>query len=265
MPFDVIAFGEATPGTGTPGIAAVSGDTLYRTSGDDIYIQQKAPFVLGAMAFAASTGGKTRLKQPSLPLYYEFIKCCLQADNDPMQGFTDLLNRPLVLVPGEKLNAYVVNATDEQNMVILFVGDGKITQAMVDAAAITHLISGIADTSLTANTWSALTMTWDQDLPEGKYQVVGMKAAAYKASGPGLGAARLVFSEPEAAAWRPGVPLVIMEGDKVEIQSIARFPLAQWPNMPNIVFRHDKLPTVEMVSGIAMTDERIELALAKVA
>lgn len=265
MPFDVIGFAEATPGTGTPAIAAASGDTLYRTSGDDIYVQQKAPLLLGLLAAGAATAGRARLKQPSMPLYYEFAKSCLVENvDDPSDGFSDIKNRPLMLVPGEKLNVYLQNAADEAALIALFLGDGKITQQMLDAVSMTHIITGYADTTLTAYTWSTLTMTWDQDLPEGLYQIVGVKAAVYKAANPGIGVMRFVFSEPRAAAWRPGAPVSIMEGDKVEIQSIPKFPLAQWPNMPNIVFRHDKLPTIEMLNPMAVTDERVELALAKV-
>lgn len=265
MPFDVIAFGEATPGTGTPNIAAVAGDQLYKTAGDDITIRAQATHLLGALGFAASTGGRFRLKQPSQSLYYEFIKCCLQADNDPSEGFTNLLGRPLPLFPNEKLNASVGNATDEQDFLAAFVGNGKITQAMLDSINPTHCIVGTTPTDLVANTWTTLTMTWNQDLPVGRYAIVGMKAGLFKSSGPGLGVVRVVLSEPAGAAWRPGVPAAVIEGVNVEFQSIPDdVPFWKWPLMPEIVFPHDKLPGIEAVSGIAMTDAVIELLLQKV-
>lgn len=265
MPFDVIVFGEATPGTGTPNIAAAAGDQLYKVSGDDITIQPKATWLLGTLCFAASTGGRHRLKQPSEALYYEFIKCCLQADNDPSEGFTNLLGRPLPLFPNEKLNVSIGNATDEQDFVAAFVGNGRITQAMLDSINPTHCIVGSSDTDLVANTWTTLTMTWNQDLPKGMYAVVGMKAGFYKSSGPGLGVARLILSEPQAAAWRPGVPAAVIEADSIEFQSIPDdVPFWKWPLMGEIVFPHDKLPSIEAVSGIAMTDSVYELLLQKV-
>lgn len=265
MPFDIIGFAEAAPGTGTPNIAAALNELYYSFSGDNIKVKKQAPFLLGAFASAESTGGRIRIKQPSKPLYIELIKSCLPTDNDPVQGWNDLLNRPIALKEEEDINVAIQNATDEDALIGLILGNGKITQASLDAApSPDYILTGYADTTLTAVTWTSLTMTWDQTLPSGKYQILGMKAAVYKASAPGLALTRLVLSEAQAAPWHPGCIAAVMEGDKVEIQSLGWLPLEQWPDMKEIVFSDLKMPTIEMLSPYADTDERIELALKKV-
>lgn len=77
MPFDVIAFSEATPGTGTVGVAADSGDTLYRCSGDDIDIKPRINYLLGVLYAVESTPGYCRVKQPSHDYYIELLEAAL--------------------------------------------------------------------------------------------------------------------------------------------------------------------------------------------
>lgn len=263
MPFDLIGFGEATPGANGK-LAALLLDTLYRTSGDDIYVKPAAPLLLGIYCAGESTLGKTKLMQPSLPIDYEFTKGTLLASDDPMKGFTNLRGRPLPLVADEKLNCEVVNATDEDGITFLMMGNSKITQSVLDAVNPTHRITGYADTTVTAFTWSALTMTWNQDLPRGRYAVVGMRYAYFKSGVAMPSAARLMFKEPHSAGWRPGVIGSEAGAAHLELQETAWDPLCDWPLMQNINFPHDNLPGVEVANAEAGTDQDIELLLQKI-
>jgi len=263
MPFDIVGFGEATPGANGK-LAALLLDTLYKTSGDDIYIKPQATKLLGVFCAGESTLGKTKLMQPTLPIDYEFTKGTLLSSDDPMKGFTNLRGRPLPLIPAEKLNCEVVNATDEDGITFLMVGNAKITQAMLDNVDPTHRITGYADTTATAFTWSALTITWNQDLPAGRYAVVGMRYVYFKTSPAMPSAARLVFKEAHSAGWRPGVLGSEGAAAHLELQETPWDPMCDWPVMQNMNFPHDNLPGVEVASAEAHTDQDIELLLQKI-
>lgn len=266
MPFDVIGWAEATPGTGLVNLAAAVGDDLFRSSGDDIILKgtKASPqYLLGAFAAAVSTGDNYRFRQPSLNTDHQLQKIMLEADLDPTQGYEHLFGRPLPLVGGEKLNALIQNATDESAIIAALVGNAPITQSMLDAVRPTHSICGAGDTTLVANTWTSVAITWDQDLPSGTYAVVGMRFGYWITASPLACVARLVI--PGNNDWRPGVPGAQMEADHEEFQSITNLPFAMWPLMRKIVIEHDKMPNIECLSNAALTDENVELLLQKVA
>ncbi|MFX1476236.1 MAG: hypothetical protein ACFFCO_12275 [Promethearchaeota archaeon] len=264
MPFDIVAWAEAAPGTGTVYLAAGLGDSFYRTTGDDIFIRPEAPYCLGVLSMTTSTGGTARLRQPSLAIDYEFIKSGLTTDLDPMLGYHHMFGRPLPMIANEKCNALVTNATDEDNIVAAIFGSGKITQSALDGVNPTHRITGYSDTTVTALTWSNCPITWNQDLPEGRYAVVGLRVGVYVASRE-TAVARLTGLKGPGSNWRPGVPCALMDADHEEFQDIGWEPYVRWPLMPEISFPHDDLPDVEVLMvNTAATDENVELLLQKI-
>ena len=263
MPFDMIGFAEATPGTGLVNIAAGLNDTLYKYVNDDIVLKSGPAYLLGAFYSAVSTPDNYRFRQPSLMTDHQLIKGMLEADVDPIWGYTHLFGRPLPLVGGEKLNALSQNATDETTLIGAIVGNAPITQSMLDSVRPTHSIIGDGDTTVTANTWSAVPMTWDQDLPRGMYAIVGMKFGYYIASGPLAALARIVI--PGNTDWRPGVPGTLMGGAHCELYDASYLPCWHWPLMSKVVFPFGNTPNIEVLSNAALTDETVELLLQKVA
>lgn len=265
MPFDVIGFSEATPGTGTVFVAGAALDSLFSVSGDDINLKAapKRQYLLGVLYAAESTGARALVRQPSLQLDHEFHKCALTPDLDPTQGWAHHFARPLPLVGNEKVNALSVNATDEDTIIGLLVGNAKITQAMLDAVNPTHKITGYGDTTITANSWTQCAITWNQDLPEGTYAVVGMRAGVFLAANAWAALARLLI--PGKTEWRPGVPCAVMEADHEEYQSITYEPWVKWPKMSGIQITNKTMPNIEVLSPAAHTDENVELLLEKIA
>lgn len=266
MPFDLIGFSEGTPGTGTVGITPGAEDTLFRTSGDDLILKsnQKLYSLLGIIYAAESTGGRALVRQPGLGyagLDYEFLKCALTSDVDPIQGYEDHFGAPLPLIGDQKLNVLSVNATDEDTLIGILVGTAPISQAMLDQVRPTHKLTGYADTTLTANQWTPCTVTWQQDLPVGQYAIVGMRAGVFLAANAWTTLMRLLI--PGGTDWRPGVPAVIMEADHEEYQSITAEPWARWPVMKDIVIDENHMPNIECLSPSAITDENIQLLLQK--
>jgi len=259
MPFDVIGFSEAAPGTGTPAIAVGLNDQIYRVSGDDIFIKDRASYLLGVLYAAESTPGYAELRQPSLKVPYNFLKSADINDPDPIVGFSNLLGRPMPLKAGEKLNAHSNNATDEDTLIGLLVGDGILKG---EGLSPTHSLRGSADQTVTANSWTGVSMTWVNDLPAGEYAIVGMEYGAYIAAGFMLALARLI--QKTESTWRPGVPVTQLAGDKLTLDAIADHPYTRWPLMRDVTLKHDLMPTFEVLSPAALTDHAVVLDLVKI-
>jgi len=236
------------------------GDRLYSYNGDEITLNSDINKLLAVFVAAASTGGRARLRQPGLDIDHQFMKAMLSADNDPNQGFHDYLQTPLPLIPGAKLEALITNATDESGFIAAMVGNEPLNPLNCQP---THILTGIADTTVTALTWSQCDITWLEDLPPGTYAIVGMRAGVWITAGPEAAVARLII--PGATDWRPGVPCALMEADHEEYQSVGHEPWYKWGQLPGIQFQDTKMPSIEVFSEAAFTDENIELLLQKVA
>lgn len=258
MPFDIVAFGEATPGA-NGNLLPIAAEDLYRVSGDDIFLKSKAPYLLGVLAAGTATMARLRIRQPERT-DIDIFKTCLYTDLDPAEGYTPV--RALPLDPQSKLYVTTVNAADEVGFAALMLGSGKITRQAIDNVSPTHIITGYSDTTITAYTWSACPITWNESLPAGKYVVVGMRAGVFLAANPWTAVARL--SIPGNQLWKPGVPCTIMEADHEELQSQSYEPWQEWPFMPQIVFDDTTMPNIEVASPAAHTDENVELQLVKV-
>lgn len=259
MPFDIVAWLETQTATALSGVAAVA-DDVYRYSGDDIYVKKRAPYLGGVLQVGVTTPKYMEFRQPSLKIPYRFFKAGLSTDADHVNAFTDLLQRPLPLYEGEKLNAYVQNASAEYSAIIAWLLSGRIPLASL-AVNPTHSITGYLDSALTANVWNTLSMTWDQSLEKGRYAVVGMKAGSYLAAGATPLVARLKLLD---STFRPGVITSELGGDKTLLQNVKIDPTQVWPLMQEISFEHDELPSIEFLSLTADTDHVVELLLQKI-
>lgn len=255
--FNLVGFCEATPGTGTNLVNVGLLEAHYTvTNNTDLQITKEAPYVLGVFGVGVSTLGDVILRQPKM-IDYHFKKCSLVGDVAPLCSFSDYMGRPLPLRI-DKLNALVVNATDEAALIGVFLGSGKITQAMKDQVNPTHVISGYGDTTITTLQWSRCPITWG-DLDAGTYEIVGMRASVF--GGADMALMRLLI--PGASEWRPGVIAGQAQADHEEWQSLERLPFAQWPLM-GIKCTEKTLPNVECLGIGASTDQNLELQLQKV-
>lgn len=259
MPFNMVGFCEATPGTGVVPLNVGLNEQLYRVVTDDLYVTKEAPFVLGVCATAVSTGARAILRQAKM-IDYDIIKVAESGMSSPSCSFSPFQARPLPLRV-DKLNALMVNATDENGLIGLMLGNGKITQAMLDAVNPTHVINGYADTTLTAFTWGLCPVTWNETLDAGIYEIVGMRVGTYKATGWEMGLARI--SIPGSQSWKPGVLTTRMLADHEEYQNARFESYAKWPLM-GVRFDVEHMPDIEVLCPVALTDENVELTLQKV-
>lgn len=265
MPFDIVGFYESEAKASLMGVATVP-DDVYRVSGDDLYVKARAPFLAGSLygAITQATMKYHEFRQPSLKVPYRFYQGCDLNDLVVHEGFNNLFGTPLPLYADEKLNAYVLNATNEVDMVIAWLSSGPAKIADLENVRPTHSITGYSADDGSAGVWADIAITWDQDLPKGRYAVVGMIFGSYISSGDVFGAARLKFLD---TTWRPGVMVRELEADKLALSSLYSGLLygERWPLMPEISFAHDQMPNAELLVGATMTDQIIQLLLQKIA
>lgn len=207
---------------------------------------------------SVSTPKYFELRQPSLKIPYRSYRSEIITEDDRSNGFVDFTKNPLALYPDEKINAYVQNASDEISAVILWLGTGGLPQNFIPPRP-THFLTGYADSNLVAGSWTSISPTYDQDLPKGRYAVVGMRAGSYKATNVAPIATRLVLND---SVYRIGVITRELGGDKTLMKGSIR-GWEKFPVMQGINFTEKTLPTLEMLGADAATDHVIELDLVK--
>jgi len=266
MPFDFVAWYESQDASAGKLVSAVDvGESIYKTVNDDLFVKKRAPWLGALTHLAASTPNYVELRQPSLKIPYRFIRGEDMNSSRVDEGHYHFWDRPLPLYAGEKLNCYAYNETNEITMVIAALLSAKCRRADIENVNPTHTIHGLSTTAAVADAWTNIkTITWSHSLPKGRYAIVGMVGATYKASAPTTAALRLVIPD---TTWRPGVMLGIMDGSNKQWKN-CRYSLELghlWPLMPEIAFEHDELPTAEILAAAANTAHQFELMLQKIA
>jgi hypothetical protein len=179
-------------------IAAVPDSILY-VVGDQVRIPAELPFLAGGMCLTTATSfTQAQIRTPTLrELFYpSFFPRSNQVN---LQGqFANLpisTGNPMALTGLEQMEFWT--DTDHAAAIpiygVAFLQDGP--QQPVTGEILTIRATGAA--TLSAGQWVNTQLTFDQVLPVGNYQVVGMVA-----QGANLTAARLVF---QGYSWRPGV------------------------------------------------------------
>jgi hypothetical protein len=152
---------------------------------------------------------------------------------------------PIPLVVSEAIRARMRGSESaaEYKVMLILLGAAPITPVKLPY----RTVRATSSTTLTAYQWTNGALTFDQTLPAGRYQVIGMRAQST-----GLIAARLVFP---GYAWRPGV----IGYDAVGKVEPLRF---RFGNMGILgEFRHDSPPSVDFLSSSADTSEEVYLDL----
>ena len=255
MPFDIVAWLETQTATALSGVAAVA-DPQYAVSGDTVTVKKDKSFLAGVLQIGVSTPKICEFRQPSLNIPYRFTKSAIATVVDHRAGFTNLLKRPLPLYPNEKLSAFVQNATAEYSVIVAWLSSGYIDPQPVNP---THILTSDIDSTLTVNIWNSVTPTYDQDLPKGTYEVLGMKVGSYVATSNPL-VTRLVCPD---SPHRVGVITNEMTADKTLNVNAKNDVETVWNAMKGVEFEHDRPPTLEMLSLTADTDHVLELTLRK--
>lgn len=204
--FTTVAFGQSVDPAGAfdPILAVL--DQHVRVNGDDIFIPELNQLVAVAAGVETTVESFARLTAPSLRGMARFqiepFNTAGAAAVEPASPHrvADLRRSPLALVVQEALNAEINSnpAAAQIQWVVCWLADnpiepvaGKIFSTIATGA--TALVAIAA----AATGWTNVPLTFDEDLPRGRYQVVGMRARSA-----GMVAARIVFV---GGRWRPGV------------------------------------------------------------
>lgn len=183
-----------------PAIAAITPipDPTLRISGNDFYVPTQLTYLVMAAAMINSAAATLRceIQSPSL-------RAMLNMDISPIANglvfgslppCVRLWSTPVPLVGNEPLDAYVENGAAVMNRVFLQLSDG----VMKPVSGKIYTVRATGAAALATATWVNTSLTFNQTLPTGHYQVVG-----FRAIGANLCAARIFFV---GSPWRPGVP-----------------------------------------------------------
>ena len=187
--FHLIAWSEAFAAAGTlQPVAAVPDDQIF-TDGDDVRVPTGLSALLGAYALGASTT-RARIVAPSLRAFinYEIAPVRLGASPSAWTSAAAQMRTrsPLPLAVGEFVNF----ESDGGGLGWLADGPVQPVEQEFRTARATATIAG------TQRAWVSGELTFSEDLPAGRYQVVGAQCAADNP-----GAFRLIFRE---GGPRPG-------------------------------------------------------------
>lgn len=229
-------------------------DQSVRVSGADIYCPPLASCIALAGGAESTVAPYMRFASPSqrrkTSTYITPLNTAAAAAVEPgsPHAVADYRFNPIELVPGEQLNMELNSnpAAAQIQWGIAWLASGPV-EAPKGAM---FSVRGTAAATLVAGSWSNTGITLTEDLPRGRYQVVGMSAISA-----GLIAARLVFI---GGIYRPGV----MGADLVaDIGS----DLFRRGNMGIFgEFEDTDQPSVDFLSISADTAEEIVLDLIQV-
>jgi len=199
--FHTAAFLESVDPAAAFNALTALADQAITIAGDDLRVPELSQIIAVAGGIETAVESFLRLTSPSLRIrglfQVEPYSTAAAAAVEPASPHRvcDLRRIPLPLVVGENLNAETDSnpvAAQIQWCIVWFAA-GPIEA--VGGSIFT--IRATNASTLTGSVWSNVALTFVEDLPRGRYQVVGMRARSA-----GLVAARLVFV---GGRWRPGV------------------------------------------------------------
>lgn len=210
----------------------------------------REPMLLLWASIIGSTITRARLSMPSLRQITNPDLAPYNVATEPGAdpNVADFRAFPFRLPSNEQLSLETVNsgasAVDHWGIVSLAV----TPPARANGNPI-YTLRGVSTTTLTADTWSPIAVTWDDDLPAGQYQCVGLRVE----SAGGI-AARVRF---EGQLWRPGV----LANDGVLDKG---WPMARRGGLGVFgSFDSRQMPTPEVLSLSADTAETVYMDLQK--
>lgn len=249
MPFTLAGWTESQDSAAVLVQAAALSDQSLSTSGDDIFVPDFAPNLMGAFALGA-TISQAQITSPSLRKGTQWDISPINIGAEPIfpLPWLERFFTPRPLVPGEGLRGLVAEAAAgaEQDTLLCWLGD--TIDAMPSGEIQT--IRATNGSTLVAYAWTIGTLTLSQQLEAGRYAIVGMRALSA-----GLIAARLVIP---GSPFRPGCVGVDLSTDAPP-EIFRHGGLGNWGE-----FEHTYVPQVEFLSASADTAQVVHLDVIKV-
>jgi len=237
------------------GMAALQDDKVF-TQGDNLRVPELNNVIALAGGGENTAEPRIRLTSPTLDQFtrYEIaplnVGAAAAVEPGSPHRLVKLFNAPLVLGIDENLRVDINSnpAAAQVQWALLWFSDGPV-QPIGRGAMFT--VRGTGTTTLTANAWTPSQITLDDELPPGRYQIVGMRA-----SSAGCIAARIVNRT--GSQWRAGV----LGCDVIDdIEDVA----FRYGNMGVLAeFPFTQLPDFEFLSVSADTAETVHLDLIRI-
>jgi len=199
--FHLAAYWQSVDPAGAYVQLAAPADSVLTVNTPRIQVPPLNNIILAAAGLETTVLSQARLVSPSIISVFRNqispVNGAAAAGVTPMSPhrICDLRNDPLILVTSEQLTAEISSnpAAVQAQWVLVWFADGK--PAPVDGKVFTARAT-VAN-ALVAGTWTLNTLTFDDQLPRGRYQIVGMRAQSTT-----IVAARVIIP---GQGWRPGV------------------------------------------------------------
>ena len=250
MAFTLIGYSASQDTSGVLTTTAALADPHVRVSGNDVSIPSDLSNVAGVYAICA-TMTRAALVSPSIRRRYPFEFFPIDAAATPTDPwhFHDVAQQVISLDVDESLNFQFAEsgAGAQRGSGLVWLSDGPITP---DSNGEFFTIRATGTTTLATYAWTNCTLTFNDTLPAGTYEIVGMHAISA-----GAIAARLVIPQ---YPWRPGVicstGVNVFSGTQVRYGNYGVFGS----------FTHMTPPTVDFLSSSADTSQTVYLDLRMV-
>lgn len=252
--FHTAAFQESVDPAGAFNALTPVPDTQLTLAGDDLRVPELNHIVAVAGGIETAVESFLRLTSPSLRIrgLYQVepynTAAAVAVEPASPHRVLDLRRIPLPLTVGENLNAETDSnpVAAQIQWCVIWLAAGPVEP--VSGAIFTIRATGA--TALVASTWTNAAMTFVEDLPRGRYQVVG---ARFRSAG--CVAGRLVFP---GGRWRPGA-LGVDAQDDLEHPMFRNGGLGVWGEFEDL-----EPPSVDFLSVSADAAEDVFLDLIQV-
>ena len=186
------------------------------------------------------------LRQVSPPYLTEIISGTAPTATDYL--VTDYRDNPLEFRALEEISVQGThdNISDKRAFCIMSVSERNTPSPVGQPWA----MRGTATTTLVANEWTSVAMTWEDSVPNGTYTVVGLKAQSNAAV-----AARLIFND---QVFRPGAMAVTSQYFPID-PIMVKGRQGAWGN-----FSTTTMPTVQFLSSAADSSEEVILEFVRI-
>ena len=247
MAFTLVGFSASQDTSGVLTTTAALADPHIRVSGNDVSVPSDLSNIAAVYAIGA-TMTRAAIVSPSIRRRYPFEVFPVDAAATPTDPFHfhDSPQSTIALDVDESLNFQFAEsgAGAQRGSGFVWLSDGPINPITTGEM---FTIRATGSTTLTAYSWTNCPLTFNDTLPAGTYQIVGMHAFST-----GAIAARLVIPQ---YAWRPGV----ICSTSANVFSSQAFRYGNFGVFGE--FTHMTPPTVEFCSSSADTSETVYLDL----
>jgi hypothetical protein len=245
--YHVAAFGSSLAASTLEQVDAITEQQLT-IANDRFLLQQDWNLV-----FAAALGTdlqRARLNQPSMrSVSLPWIRPINDGDDIPTDpGVADYRRNPFRLKGQESLSvdAFQDNASAQWAYVIAGLQSVNTPAPVGD----TFTIRGTGSTTLTADVWNTVPITWDDNLEGGYYAIVG---------GTAISATGIAFRVALQGQWiRPG-GLCVGDVSERSHPMFSNGGLGKWGE-----FESDALPNIEILASAADTAQEVYLDIIKI-